>query len=121
MILKLLEQRAPRTICPSEAARLIVAKAWREWMPAVREATERLAKRGRLDVLQKGEKVDLKRVSGPIRLGLAAAVDVYRRIDFRRQPELYRVGRGVAELPFPSKSEQPDGDGVAAGLFAGSG
>lgn len=94
MILKLLEQRSPRTICPSEAARLIDAKAWREWMPAVREAAERLAKRGRLDILQKGEKVDLKRVRGPVRLGLAAAVDVYRRIDFRRQPELYRVGRG---------------------------
>lgn len=69
MILKLLEQRAPRTICPSEAARLIDAKAWREWMPAVREAAERLAKRGRLDILQKGEKVDMKRVRGPIRLG----------------------------------------------------
>lgn len=92
--MKLLEERHPRTVCPSEVARRIDADEWRPWMPAVREAAGRLAKRGRIDVLQKGKKVDVERARGPIRLRLAAAVAVYRRTDFRRHPERYRVGRG---------------------------
>jgi uncharacterized protein DUF4385/uncharacterized protein DUF3253 len=63
-------------------------------MPSVREAADRLSKRGRVDVLQKGKKVELSRVRGPIRLRLAAAVASYRRVDFRKRPALYRVGRG---------------------------
>jgi hypothetical protein len=93
-IMKLLEARHPRTLCPSEVARRLDAEDWRPWMPAVRDAAGRLAKRGRLDVLQKGKKVELDQARGPIRLRLAAAVDVYRRTDFRRYPERYRVGRG---------------------------
>lgn len=93
-IMKMLEARHPRTVCPSEVARGIDGEAWRQLMPAVREAASRLAKRGRVDALQKGEKVDALLARGPIRLRLAAAVDVYRRTDFRRHPELYRVGRG---------------------------
>lgn len=93
-IIKLLEERHPRTACPSEVARRIDADAWRPLMPAVREAAGRLVKRGRIDVLQRGKKVELSGVHGPIRLRLAQAVDAYRQIDFRRHPELYRVGRG---------------------------
>ncbi|RYZ09252.1 MAG: DUF4385 family protein [Myxococcales bacterium] len=63
-------------------------------MPAVREAAGRLSKRGRLDVLQKGKKVQLSGARGPIRLKLAAGADAYRRTDFRLHPERYRVGRG---------------------------
>jgi hypothetical protein len=92
--MKLLEQRQPRTVCPSEVARLINAEGWRKWMPEVRAAAQRLSKRGRLDVMQKGKKVDPTGARGPIRLRLAAAVDVYRRTDFRLHPERYRVGRG---------------------------
>jgi hypothetical protein len=93
-IIKLLEQRHPRSACPSEVARALDADDWRALLPSVREAAVRLAKRGRIDVLQKGKKVELSRTRGPIRLRLAAAVDVYRRVDFRDQPALYRVGRG---------------------------
>jgi hypothetical protein len=63
-------------------------------MPAVRDAAQRLVERGRVDVLQKGKKVELSRARGPIRLRLAAAVDAYRHVDFRKHPERYRVGRG---------------------------
>lgn len=93
-IIKLLEERHPRTACPSEIARKLDAKAWRPALPSVRAAAGRLAKRGRLDVLQKGNKVEPSEAHGPIRLRLAAAVDAYRRIDFREHPEHYRVGRG---------------------------
>jgi hypothetical protein len=92
--LKLLEVRHPKTVCPSEVARAIDAESWREYMQPVRDAAGRLAKRGRIDVLQRGKKVDPKHAHGPIRLRLAAAVDVYRRTDFRKHPERYRVGRG---------------------------
>ena len=40
-------------------------------MPLVREAAGRLAKGARLDVLQKGKKVELGTTRGPIRLRLA--------------------------------------------------
>jgi hypothetical protein len=93
-IMKLLETRHPRTICPSEVARRIDAEDFLPHMPAVREAAARLAKRGRVDVLQKGKKVALAEARGPIRLRLAATVDAYRGVDFRRHPERYRVGRG---------------------------
>ncbi len=80
-IVKLLESRHPRSACPSEVARGIDADAWRGLMPSVREAAGRLAKRGRVDVLQKGKKVALGDVRGPIRLRLAATVAAYRPVD----------------------------------------
>jgi|GEM_PF-669173 len=70
-ILKLLEERHPGTACPSEIARALDAEAWRALMPKVREAAGRLAQRARLDVLQKGQKVELGTTRGPIRLRLA--------------------------------------------------
>src|SRR6478752_986105 len=90
----LLEERQPLTACPSEIARALAPTSWRGLMPAVREAAGRLVKRGRIDVMQKGKRADLSTARGPIRLQLAGAVDAYRHIDFRREPSLYRVGRG---------------------------
>ena len=92
--LKLLQVRHPKTACPSEVAREVDPEHWREQMQPVREAATRLAKRGRIDVVQRGKKVDPRTAKGPIRLRLAAAVDVYRRTDFRKHPERYRIGRG---------------------------
>jgi Domain of unknown function (DUF4385)/Protein of unknown function (DUF3253) len=92
--MRLLEGRHPKTACPSEVARVIDAEQWRGYMQPVRDAAARLAKRGRIDVLQRGKKVDAKAAHGPIRLRLAAAVDVYRRTDFRKHPTQYRIGRG---------------------------
>lgn len=68
-ILDLLEQRAPKTICPSDVARAVgPADGWRELMDPVREAAQRLVEQGRLEVTQKGEVVDLRTVRGPVRL-----------------------------------------------------
>ena len=92
--MKFLEARHPKTACPSEVARAIDPKGWREYMQPVRDAAGRLAKRGRIDVLQRGKKVDPQSAHGPIRLMLAAAVDVYRHTNFRKHPDRYRIGRG---------------------------
>ena len=93
-ILKLLEQRHPKTACPSEVARAIAPDAWRAQMQPVRDAARRLMARGRIDVLQRGRKVDPKMARGAIRLRLAAAAAAYRQVDFREHPERYRIGRG---------------------------
>lgn len=92
--MKLLEARQPQTACPSEVARLLGEEDWRTHMQAVRDAAARLAKRGRIDVLQRGKKVDVATARGAIRLRLAAAVEVYRGTDFRKHPKRYEVGRG---------------------------
>lgn len=94
VLLKALEERHPKTACPSEVARLVDAKKWRAQMQPVRDAALRLRKRGRIDVLQRGKQVDPRTARGPIRLRLAAVVDQYRGVDFRKHPERYRVGRG---------------------------
>ena len=70
-ILKLLEERHPASACPSDIARALDAEAWRELMPQVREAAGRLAQRARVEVLQRGKKVQLGTTRGPIRLRLA--------------------------------------------------
>jgi hypothetical protein len=69
-IASLLDQRAPgKTICPSEAARAIGGKEWRELMPDAREAAARMADRGEAVVTQKGQVVDGRSARGPIRIG----------------------------------------------------
>jgi hypothetical protein len=70
-ILRLLEERgADKTICPSEAARVVGGEDWRESMPAVREAAHRLVSRGSIVVTQEGEVVDGNTARGPVRLRL---------------------------------------------------
>jgi hypothetical protein len=72
-ILALCRKRGPeKTICPSEAARMLDADeaAWRLLMPAVRNAAERLAKRGLIEVCQRGQAIDIADAKGPIRLRL---------------------------------------------------
>jgi hypothetical protein len=71
-ILDLLAERDPgKTICPSEAARVLAGDGdFRPYMDPVREAACRLAKAGRIEVTQKGRRVDAAAARGPIRLGL---------------------------------------------------
>ena len=76
-ILALLAERAPgKTICPSEVARTLAGDAeaqWRPMMPAVRNAADRLASEGRLQVLQRGHAVaSAVQAVGPIRLARPA-------------------------------------------------
>ena len=69
----LLDRReAGKTICPSEAARLLGGDdGFRPLMEVVREAAGELAEAGRIEVTQGGEVVDLAEAKGPIRLRTA--------------------------------------------------
>ena len=68
-ILTLLAQRDPgKSICPSEAARLVAGEAeWRPLMKTAREAGRELAAEGRIEVTKKGKPVDPDTVKGVIR------------------------------------------------------
>jgi hypothetical protein len=72
-ILALLADREPgKTICPSEAARVVAGpEGFRPRMSEVREAASRLVDRGEIEVTQKGRVIDLDSARGPIRLRLA--------------------------------------------------
>jgi len=69
-ILELLSHRDPgKTICPSEAARVLAGEGdFRPLMGQVREAARRLVDRGLITVTQAGKPVDLDTARGPIRL-----------------------------------------------------
>ena len=71
-ILELLAQRdAGKSICPSEAAR-VLGEPWRGHLHAVKQAALRLARAGQIDILRKGRRVeDLDAVRGVIRLRMA--------------------------------------------------
>ena len=60
-----------KTICPSEAARAVGGRGWRDLMPAAREAAARMANRGEVTVTQKGVEVEATKAKGPIRIGRA--------------------------------------------------
>ena len=74
-ILDLLADRDPgRTICPSEAARVLGGDdGFRPLMPVVRDAAHTLADAGRIEVTQRGRRVDIDTARGPIRLRAAPA------------------------------------------------
>lgn len=58
-VLALANHRAPdRTICPSDAARVVGGDAWRRLMPVVRERLRALEAVGVVEVLQRGEVLD---------------------------------------------------------------
>ncbi len=69
-ILELLDRRPPgRTICPSEAARVLGGDdGFRPYMDVVRDAAAELARERRIDVTQRGAVVDPATARGPIRL-----------------------------------------------------
>jgi hypothetical protein len=68
-IMELLLQRGPgKTICPSEAARLVDPSGWKELMDQARDAAQRLVAQGKIVVTQRGKIVDPSQVKGPIRL-----------------------------------------------------
>lgn len=78
---RLLATRAyPKTICPSEVPRALVAaelaqlgvSSWRELMPDVRRLAWQMRDRGEVEILQRGEALGddagLEDVKGPIRV-----------------------------------------------------
>lgn len=60
-----------KTVCPSEVARALSPRAWRDLMPTVRKIGAQLVKEGLILVTQRGAIVDLATVRGPVRFGLA--------------------------------------------------
>ena len=67
-ILRLLECRSGKTICPSEAARGIEPEGWRDLMEAARQAARRLVAKGEVVITQGGRVVDGSTAKGPIRI-----------------------------------------------------
>jgi hypothetical protein len=86
-ILALLAERAPgRTICPSEAARVLAGDDdFRPLMDAVRAQAWAMAARGELEITQRGLPVQPDGLRGPIRL---------RRPTGRARGRVSRQGRG---------------------------
>lgn len=68
---ELLAQRDDdKTICPSDAARALLPDGdWRGLMDDVRGVAAEEADAGRLEVRQKGERIEPRGYTGPIRLG----------------------------------------------------
>ena len=57
-ILTLTAQRAPKSICPSDAARAVDAGNWRTLMDGARAAARELARAGDVVITQKGAVLD---------------------------------------------------------------
>lgn len=66
-VLALLSGRRGKTICPSDAARVVGGERWRTYLDAVRTVGARLQDEGHLTITQRGEPVDLATVKGPVR------------------------------------------------------
>lgn len=70
-LLALAEHRAPKTTCPSDAARAVGGDDWRELMDRTREIARALARRGTVVITQRGVVVDPDGPwRGPVRIGL---------------------------------------------------
>ena len=68
-IMELLSRRGPeKTICPSEAARLIDPTGWEELMDKARAAAWRLVAEGAIVITRRGKIVDSSQAKGAIRL-----------------------------------------------------
>ena len=69
-ILDMARERGPaKTICPSDAARVLGGdESFRPLMPLVRDAARALVAAGRIEVTQSGQQVDLDAARGAIRL-----------------------------------------------------
>lgn len=70
----LLRHRDGRTICPSDAARVVGGPDWRDHMAVVRSVAGELADSEVLVVTQGGDPVDLAVVQGPVRLAPGPAL-----------------------------------------------
>src|SRR4051812_43906160 len=88
-ILELLRERGTATACPSEVARKL-APDWRPLLPKVREVAAALQHRGLIDAYQHGRPIEVDGARGPIRLRTREV----EAIDYRKDPELYVIGRG---------------------------
>ena len=69
-ILDMARERGPaKTICPSDAARAVGGEQWRDLMDDARDIARELARKGDVEITQKGEVLDPDVTwRGPIRI-----------------------------------------------------
>ena len=67
-------REAFKSICPSEAAKLVDPVNWRELLEPARSAARRLVTAGTHEITQKGRIVDPSRARGPIRIRRAISL-----------------------------------------------
>lgn len=69
-ILSLARERGPaKSICPSDAARAVGGQQWRELMDEAREEARALARRGEVEISQRGTVLDPDaQWRGPVRI-----------------------------------------------------
>ncbi|MEC8354636.1 MAG: DUF2256 and DUF3253 domain-containing protein [Planctomycetota bacterium] len=67
-------REAFKSICPSEAAKLVDPVNWRELLEPARSAARRLVTAGTHEITQKGKIVDPSRARGPIRIRRATSL-----------------------------------------------
>lgn len=65
-----------KSICPSEAARMVGGQHWRPLMQAARMAARRLVQKGAVEITQGGQVVDPSTAKGPIRVRVATPTAV---------------------------------------------
>lgn len=74
MLELLINRGTEKSICPSEAARIVAgpgsAAKWQPLVPAARRAARRLTARGLAEIWQRGRRVDPSTARGPIRIRL---------------------------------------------------
>ncbi|MVN20543.1 DUF3253 domain-containing protein [Mucilaginibacter sp. HMF7410] len=66
---------ADKTICPSEVARAMFGENWRSEMQTVRDAAFDLSAKKQVIILQKGKKVGLANLKGPIRIQINTSTE----------------------------------------------
>ena len=68
-ILRLVAERGPdKTICPSEAARVVGGENWRDSMPDIHAAAGALAQEGAVELRQGGAPCGIEGIIGPYRI-----------------------------------------------------
>lgn len=68
-ILSLVAARNGKTICPTEAARLVGADGWRRVLPLIRQTAVHLARTGQISIYRHNKPVDPTSFRGVYRLG----------------------------------------------------
>ncbi|MGO1383472.1 MAG: DUF3253 domain-containing protein [Arachnia sp.] len=64
----LLRHRDGKSICPSDAARVVGGAHWRDIVPTAREVAHELTQQQVVAVTQKGKPVDVREARGPVRI-----------------------------------------------------
>lgn len=62
------ERGREKSTCPSEIARMLFPRDWRNRMEKIHEVAIELHNQGKVLITQKGSPVDIEKIKGPIRI-----------------------------------------------------